>query len=302
MYNKHLDASDRFDKSCKYVIVNADDFGYYDCVSRGILSAANLGAVTATGIFANSPFLASHLRWLEQCDSLDTGVHLNLTDRSPLTPAMRARLRRWNGHFPGKFITASLILTGRLPIDEVTQELRAQIERCLESGVKISFLNSHEHIHMLPPVFRITQDLATEYSIHHVRYAIPDEMSSFAPRALIRDLALNMLGKKNSKSLTAPVLPILGMAASGKLNLEYLRRVMRGLSPGVYELMCHPGNCGSKDVHNPALHAYHDWKGELDVITSDGFRILCRLENIRLIGYRHARIINRQIEVNIETQ
>jgi predicted glycoside hydrolase/deacetylase ChbG (UPF0249 family) len=302
MYNKHLDSSDRLDKSCKYVIVNADDFGYYDCVSRGILSAADLGAVTATGIFANSPFLDSHLHWLEQCDSLDTGVHLNLTDRSPLTPALRARLHRWNGHFPGKFITACLILTGRLPFDEVTQELRAQVERCLAAGVKISFLNSHEHIHMLPPVFRITQDLATEYGIHHVRYSLPDEMSPFTPGDLIRDLALNMLGKKNSKSLTVPVLPILGMATSGKLNLAYLRRVMRGLSPGVYELMCHPGACGREDVHNPALHAYHDWRGELDVLTSNGFRILCRQENIRLIGYRHIKIINGQIEVNIETQ
>ena len=34
-----------------YLIVNADDYGYHDCVSKGILSAARQGIVTATGIF-----------------------------------------------------------------------------------------------------------------------------------------------------------------------------------------------------------------------------------------------------------
>ena len=108
---------------------------------------------------------------------------------------MQTRLQQWNGCFPGKFIMVKLILTGRLSFDVVAQELRAQIELCRAAGIKLSFLNSHEHIHMLPPVFRITQDLATEYDIPHVRYALPDAVSSFAPGPLIRDLALNILGK-----------------------------------------------------------------------------------------------------------
>ena len=302
MDREHINLSGQVNKVTRYVIVNADDFGYYDCVSKGILRAADIGSVTATGIFSNSPFLETHLPWLKQSNSLDAGVHLNLTHRSPLTAAMRTRLHKWNGCFPGKFIMAKWILMGRISFDVVTQELRAQIELCRAAGIKLSFLNSHEHIHMLPPVFRITQDLATEYAIPHVRYALPDAVSSFAPGSLIRDIALNILGKNNYKLLQIPVLPFFGMAASGKLSLAYLRSTLRGLSPGVHELMCHPGACGNEDVPDPALSAYHAWKSELDTLTSNEFRILCHQENIRLIGYRHIKIENGQLDVQIDTQ
>jgi predicted glycoside hydrolase/deacetylase ChbG (UPF0249 family) len=302
MYTEPINLPGPVNTSGRYLIVNADDFGYYDCVSKGILSAAETGAVTATGIFANSPFLDTHLSWLKRSDSLDTGVHLNLTDRSPLTSAMRARLHRSKGCFPGKFVMARWILTGRISLEVVAQELRSQIEHCLAAGVALRFLNSHEHIHMLPPVFRITQDLAMEYGIPHVRYALPDSLGSLAPGELIRDIALHLLGRRNHKQLRIPTLPFIGMAASGKLNLDYLRRRLLDLAPGAYELMCHPGTCADEDVPDAALRAYHEWGKELDVLTSNEFRALCRQKGISLIGYRHLKVDNGQIEFDIDSQ
>ena len=40
-----------------YLIVNADDYGYFSCVSRGILDAVCDGIVTATGVLATVHFL-----------------------------------------------------------------------------------------------------------------------------------------------------------------------------------------------------------------------------------------------------
>ena len=53
------------------LIINADDYGYYPCVSKGILEAAKAGALTATGILANSSDLATQLQWLKGFESLD---------------------------------------------------------------------------------------------------------------------------------------------------------------------------------------------------------------------------------------
>ena len=39
----------------KQLIVNADDFGYFPCVSRGIIEAARAGVITATSVLANRP-------------------------------------------------------------------------------------------------------------------------------------------------------------------------------------------------------------------------------------------------------
>lgn len=43
------------------LIINADDYGYFTCVNRGILAAAKAGAITATGVLANSPGMPEQL-------------------------------------------------------------------------------------------------------------------------------------------------------------------------------------------------------------------------------------------------
>ena len=44
------------------LIVNADDYGYFDHVCAGILDCAAAGTVTATGVLANGPVLE---RWTD---------------------------------------------------------------------------------------------------------------------------------------------------------------------------------------------------------------------------------------------
>ena len=80
-----------------YLIINADDYGYFPCISQGILEAASSGALTATGILANSPSLKAHLEWLDAVEGLDLGVHLNLAFRQPLTATMTEKLAHWKG-------------------------------------------------------------------------------------------------------------------------------------------------------------------------------------------------------------
>ena len=96
------------------LIVNADDYGYFPCVSKGILKAAALGTVTATGILVNGPDLEAQIGWLAGHERLDLGVHLNLTSRKPLTAAMAEKLERWGGSFPGVFAMTGEILSGRI--------------------------------------------------------------------------------------------------------------------------------------------------------------------------------------------
>ena len=65
------------------LIVNADDYGYFECVSKGILQAAAHGIVTATGVFGDCPAICRNTPpGSADCDALDAGVHLNLTDGS----------------------------------------------------------------------------------------------------------------------------------------------------------------------------------------------------------------------------
>ena len=204
------------------LIVNADDYGYYDCVSRGILHSARHGLVTATGILATGKRFDAHITWLKDHDDLDLGLHLNLTDQEPLTKDMRNRLSRWQGRFPPKFAVAMAVMSGALPVPDVKLEWRAQIERCLDKGLTIRFINSHEHIHMLPPLFRLVTELAQEYGIVHVRLPTSDWFRNWKPGALIRDTLMKGLAVLNRGHLNHPAPAFLGMAESGRLSLGCL--------------------------------------------------------------------------------
>jgi len=269
------------------LIVNADDYGYYDCVSRGILQSARHGIVTATGILATGKRFDENITWLKDHDDLDLGLHLNMTDREPLTNDMRKQLARWQGRFPSKFAVATAIMTGAVPITAVKLEWRAQIERCLDKGLTIRFINSHEHIHMLPSLFRLVGELAQEYCIAHVRLPTSDWFHNWQPGAFIRDTLMKGLAAINQSHLGRPAPTFLGMAESGRLSLAALQALLPKLQAGgVYELMCHPGFRVDAEIDNPQLFGYHDWEGELTALTSPEVRALLDRHGIRLIRYR----------------
>jgi predicted glycoside hydrolase/deacetylase ChbG (UPF0249 family) len=280
------------------LIVNADDYAYYDSVSRGILQSARHGIVTATGILATGTRFDEHVDWLGDHDNLDLGLHLNLTDREPLTAGMRKRLTRWQGRFPRKFSVAMAVTTGALPVADVEREWRAQIERCLDKGLAIRFLNSHEHIHMLPPLFRLVGALAREYGIAHVRLSAPDGFRNWKPGALVRDTLMKGLTQINRSRLDHPAPDFLGMAESGRLSLAALQSLLPRLQAGkVYELMCHPGLPADGEIDSPQLLEYHHWENELAALTSPEARLLLDRHDVRLIGYRDLEHRDGQLNV-----
>jgi predicted glycoside hydrolase/deacetylase ChbG (UPF0249 family) len=270
-----------------YLIVNADDYGYFDCVSRGILRSASHGIVTATGVFATTARFVEHAAWLRDYDALDVGIHLNLTDRDPLTSDMRKRLYRTAGRFPRKLAAAMSVLAGSIRAEDVTAEWRAQIERCLASGLTVRFLNSHEHIHMLPPLFEVVRVLASEYGIPHVRFARAGLFPRLSAGPLFRSAVMKTLQTLNGRYADRPTAHFLGLEQSGKLDLRYLEQRLSRLRPGrVYELMCHPGHRDEQEVRDARLLEYHDWEGELNTLTSPAVKDLLHRYNVRIIGYR----------------
>jgi predicted glycoside hydrolase/deacetylase ChbG (UPF0249 family) len=270
-----------------YLIVNADDYGYFPCVSRGILAAGRGGVVTATGILANAPHLEEHLGWLASAPGLDLGVHLCLTSGAPLSHRMRQRLHRFGGRFPRKELTSAALLTGVIRIADVREEWQRQIEACLDHGLDILFVNSHEHIHMLPPLFTLIHELARAYGIAHVRFPQSDGPRRRTAGALTRNLVIGLLGRLQQKRGAQGHIPCLGLGASGNLGFDDLQDLVAGLRRGgVYELMCHPGYFAHGEIADPRLRRYHNWQGELELLTSEATAALFAQHDVHAIGYR----------------
>ena len=266
------------------LIINADDYGYYPCVSKGILEAAKSGALTATGILANSPDIATQLQWLNGIEHLDVGVHLNLTYGQPLTKVMAEKLEHWQGQFPNAYAMSGLLLTGKINLADVRTEWRAQIETC--QAQKLRFLNSHEHIHMLPLLFPLVLELAKDYGIEHVRLTQAEWLTPFGLSAFIRNSLMQTMHFINQGHLKVKGPLFLGLSRSGKLDYDYLTTIFSKLKPGQsYELMCHPGHFNPTEISDARLLAYHDWEGELALLQSPKVHDLYEKFGIRLSLY-----------------
>lgn len=272
----------------KRLIVNADDYGYYPFVTAGILEGIDEGVITATGIFANSDTFFYDVRSLRERPEVDVGVHLNLTFGEPITASMRRCLGRHGGHFADKWQTIAMLAGSANARKAAYEEIKAQILRCVDEGLEIRFLNSHEHVHLLPWLWEVVESVAKQMDIRYIRRSGSEQtagVSGINPRVKGRLLdALTCM----RQGATGDQPRLLGLGCSGALTPDYLEIVFPQLMVGrVYELMCHPGQKATGSVQVPRrLQAYHDWLGEKSLLVSSQFRELLGRFDIELIGFR----------------
>ncbi len=285
-----------------YLIVNADDFGYAPGINQGIVEAAARGIVTATGVLANCPDFKRQLDALEASEQLDIGVHLNLTHGIPLTPDMQVLLQKRKGRFPDKINLIRHLVLNRINMAAVEGEWRAQIEQCISHGIKVRFLNSHEHVHMLPSLFSLIVRLARDYSIPHIRVVVSDWKAENTIGALPKNSIMEILRRFAPSEYRTRSPVMLGLAQSGKLDQSYVERTLPSLKTDkVYELMCHPGYYRPGEIVDPALLRYHKWDQERELLCGEHVKRLCQEHAIRLIGYRHLKILGDRLTVAPQT-
>jgi predicted glycoside hydrolase/deacetylase ChbG (UPF0249 family) len=125
----------------KYLIINADDFGYGAGINRGIVEAHLRGVVTSAGLMVNTPGTDEAIRLAADLPALSLGLHVNFTNEAQ-------RLVEFDD---------PAICTG---------ELRAQIERFTAlTGRLPTHIDSHQHVHRDPRRRRYFEAVAQELAL-----------------------------------------------------------------------------------------------------------------------------------------
>jgi predicted glycoside hydrolase/deacetylase ChbG (UPF0249 family) len=231
------------------LIVTADDAGLHRGMTEGAIRAHREGIVTACSLVANGAVFDDAVTRLRDVPSLAVGVHLTLVEERSLT-GMR---------FPKKYTSfVPLYLARVLSVAAIERELRAQVERVLATGLRVTHLNGHQHLHLLPRIFAVVRKLAAEYSIPYVR--IVDDHGG-ARRALSM-AALSALGRRaRTPRLTND--RTIGVAVAGHLtDVVPLLDHVRGLT----ELVTHPG------VGVGGYAWGYDWEREMRALCAPGLR------------------------------
>lgn len=278
------------DDDCRRLVVNADDLGLHEDINRGIRKAHQEGIVTSASLVACGRAFDDALRVLRDCPGLGVGVHLTLIEESPLCkPERVASLLGENSRFHGSYRRFSeRVFLGKIRVDELRNELDAQMRRVLEAGVHPSHLDSHQHVHVLSPVWQVVTELAGRYRVPFVR--VPQFQNVWArargPWEYVSRIGLNALSRVRRRHLgrlrTADFTS--GLHLSGRLKTTDLLEALRALQPGIGELIVHPG------VNTPDLESHYrwgfDWSGELSALTSGEVQEALRCLKIRLTNYR----------------
>ena len=263
------------------LIIAADDFGLTRGVNEAIALAYRNGVVTSASLMVNGGAFESALELARINPGLDLGLHLNLTNH-PLQ--LLAELGR-----------------GKIRRAELESGIRDQIERALKTGLRISHIDGHKHVHALPPVLKIVRRVAPLYGIKAIRSLIattPGPASLLARNPKSRGLILKQLLLARAASVTwtwswrrkaapAMVAPdrLYGIAETGFLDLAAFSNIIHGLTPGVNELMCHPGYADD-DLSKTPTRLRAQRERELALLTSREARKLIEDAGIQLISYR----------------
>ena len=234
----------------KYLITNADDFGFTRDVNEGIVHAHRHGILTATTLMATGPAFDHAVALARENPDLDIGVHLVLVGGKGY-PSTVARL------------VASL---GTIRIYD---ELARQIAKVIEAGIWPTHLDTHKHTHVLPPVLGAVARLAEEFKIPWVR----------------RPLAgLRLFGRELASRGCRTTDHFAGFSLTGRYDASRLAKLVRRLPEGVTEFMCHPGFCND-ELRDAPTRLKESRRRELDALTSPEVRAALMESNVVLTRY-----------------
>lgn len=267
----------------KRLVVNADDFGFTPDVNEGIVEAHRRGILTATTLMANGDAFDDAVRLAHEVPTLDVGCHLVLVGGRSLV----------SGNLLPLTAGGLLMALARGQIRPL-EELRAQVKRIVDAGIRPTHLDTHKHTHLAPPVLEAVARLAEEFGIRWVRrpFDFPLQASSKGVVPPIKRMAsrsLGLLRRRFHRVLEThdcrTTDHFAGFQITGRLRTAELIDLVASLPEGSTELMCHPGKNGPA-LRQARTRLKESRELELQALTAGKVRDALERCGVELVNYR----------------
>lgn len=261
--------------------MNADDFGFTPDVNEGIVEAHLHGILTSTTLMANGAAFDDAVRLAERTPSLDIGCHLVLVGGESLVSG-----RELPRSVPQ--LLAALAKREISPYDE----LRAQVVRIRDAGIRPTHLDTHKHTHLAPPVLEAVARLGEEFGIRWVRRPFDFPLNAlrggipWIKRAT--SLSMGLVRRQFHRVLErhgcSTTDHFAGFQITGRFRTAELVELLGAIPPGTTELMCHPGRCGA-DLRAARTRLKESREQELAALVDPRTREALQRHAIELVGY-----------------
>ncbi len=279
----------------KKLIINIDDLGLSKAVNDAAEKCITEGIVTETSVIPCANAFGEAVSILKELGNLDVGVHLSLTGKfNPCTNHSETinSLVGDDGKFYGNYQEMLMkYFLGEMKPDQINNEFKSQIEKVKRAGLRITHVDSHEHIHMLPGISRIAMKLAKKYKIPFVRN------SSEKMGVLCKDFSILKFPGYAALKMFTPFVKkrflsegiktndsFLGHFHSGKINDDVMKHFINNLPEGITEIAIHPCTEDNEFLKTNPWHK--NGPIELDVLLNGNWRDQIKSKNIQLITHR----------------
>ena len=289
----------------KRLIVNADDMGVSRGVTEGILLAHRKGVVTSTSLMVNQAASEYAIEQLRATPTLGVGIHLNLSEGTPLLPPneVPTLVSNSGAFYPPEEIMRRLRRWQVSP-QEIAAEFHAQIRWMKDRKVNPTHADSHHHVHLYPCAIRAFRSAVETEGITRIRSprhrywpangSIGGPHAGAWPRRLLVSAYMDLVQFIVFCRFAMPD-SCLNPPPQYRDNLPLLSEgwisALQAIPPGTYELVCHPG------IPEPAFSeniCWSEWAKrrqiEFDILTNPQFRAVIENNDIKLISFRPLEI------------
>ncbi len=268
-----------YPRESKLLIIHADDLALAHSVDKASFAALDGKAASSASVMVPCPWFTEVVAYVKAHPDADLGIHLTMNSEW--------KQYRWGpvasaGDVPGLLDLDGYLQPGpqmtmkNAKPEEVEREVRAQVERAVKAGIRPTHLDSHMGTLFSPAYFPAYVKVAREYGLPF-----------FALRGIAASASLRDLFKETD------IFPDAYAIATESLKSEqwpeYYAGIVKGLKPGLTELIVH---LGYDDAELQAISEGHPAYGsawrqrDFDVLTSAEFKKVLDENHITLVGWR----------------
>lgn len=258
------------------LITNADDLGYSTDVNQAARQAHEFGTLTSASLMVTGDAAHKAVSMARDLPGLAVGLHLALSHaKSVLPPDHIPNIVDSNSNFsPDPFKAGLKYYFSGKARRQLQMEIEAQFEAFASTGLPLSHVDGHQHMHAHPLVLPVVIKSAIDYGAIGIR--IPREPMLTGLLIDYSDPIYKLIDGLGHAYLSAAARRMLGgtgLAAcdicigglmSGRMSERYVTSVLRRISEPKVEVYFHPSLSPSSEPYGPNTH-------DLATLTSSTF-------------------------------
>ncbi len=272
----------------KKIIINADDFGLCESVNKGILECLHHGIVSDLSFMINHQEFEHSSTMLKQSGIMKVGFHLNLTVGKSVL-GEKSKFTDNNSYYLDFKRILIKILMNRINMEYIYNEIKAQMNLLISYGYKITHIDSHQNIHLLPSIMKTLMRLNKEFGLNvpiRMPYGSLHNILRAEYRNLFRIAILNLLTVHCCfRTKYHPNIRVVGIDLFDNTDIinsfDEMSQVIRRSPFEIYEIPVHPGYPSDKLLE-------YDWYCDQRLIELDLLKdkiVLPKIKDFRIASF-----------------